>query len=98
MFLFFSRCIDIYEIVHLVGEGTYGEVFKSVLKSQMASFLDHPPETKEDGMDDKQNAINRSVELIFIIEIELTMSKIALSGQIRPLNAPGGPPVDGQKN
>lgn len=54
-----ERCIDIYEIVHLVGEGTYGEVFKSVLKSQMASFLDHPPETKEDGMDDKQNAINR---------------------------------------
>lgn len=70
MFLFFSRCIDIYEIVHLVGEGTYGEVFKSVLKSQMASFLDHPPETKEDGMDDKQNAINRLVNLIFLFRIE----------------------------
>ena len=32
-----ERCIDIYDIVDKVGEGTYGEVFKSVLKSDRAA-------------------------------------------------------------
>ena len=32
-----ERCIDIYDIVDKVGEGTYGEVFKSVLKSDQAA-------------------------------------------------------------
>ena len=50
------RCIEIYEIVHLVGEGTYGEVFKSVLKSQMSSFVGGDFESAT--VDEKQNAIN----------------------------------------
>ena len=51
------RCIEIYEIVHLVGEGTYGEVFKSVLKSQMSSFVGGDFESAT--VDEKQNAINK---------------------------------------
>ena len=49
-----ERCIDIYELVDKVGEGTYGEVFKSVLKSQMTSHL---PAGAPDGEEEKQNAI-----------------------------------------
>lgn len=52
-----ERCIEIYEIVHLVGEGTYGEVFKSVLKSQMSSFVGGDFESAT--LDEKQNAINK---------------------------------------
>ena len=40
-----------------MGEGTYGEVFKSVLKSNMASFLGGSLESAT--VDDKQNAINK---------------------------------------
>lgn len=34
-----ERCIDLYDIVDKVGEGTYGEVFKSVLKVQDGSTV-----------------------------------------------------------
>merc|ERR1719225_1738154 len=38
-----ERCIDIYDIVDKVGEGTYGEVFKSVLKSELTAAPEKGP-------------------------------------------------------